>query len=126
MLYYVIYPSNLSAPTNAQIVAGKDTNNNNAVASGTAADPGADGTVSFAPASGLTPTTSYRVAVVWYDGTNYSNVVVSDHWSTLAAGTRLKRWDGSAWISAEMQRHDGMVWVLAPLKFLNGSSWEQA
>lgn len=40
--------------------------------------------------SGLTPVTPYRTAFVYYDGTNYSNVVSTD-WRTISASTGAGR-----------------------------------
>lgn len=84
-LYYVIYPSSLSAPTDAQIAAGKDSTGSAAVASGNEASPVVDGAFTFtSAATGLSANTAYKASVVWYDGTSYSNVVTTAEWYTTA------------------------------------------
>lgn len=84
-LYYVIYPSAQAAPSAAQVKLGQDVTSSPATASGNETSPGTSQTFTFtSPATGLTASTSYRVAIVWTDGTNDSNVSVSDAWSTLA------------------------------------------
>jgi hypothetical protein len=87
LLYYVIYPSTGSDPTAAQIKAGQDATSSPAVASGAEYAITVSGTETFAvAATGLTPSTSYRVALVWSDGTTDSNVVVSDPFVTSSGG----------------------------------------
>ena len=82
-LHYVIYSSLKNVPSNAQIVAGLDADNNTAIASGGESVPVNSGAFLFSPdASGLTPGTSYRVAIVWYNGTDYSNVIESNQFTT--------------------------------------------
>lgn len=83
MIYYVIYPSNLAAPSAAQIKAGQDVTGAFATAHGNETLPSGDQTYTFAtPATGLTPSTSYKVAFVWSDGTLNSAVSVSAAWVT--------------------------------------------
>jgi len=75
-LYYVVYPSAGGTPTAAQVKAAWV---GTAVASGSETSP----TVTTAPftfaadATGLTPATSYKLAVVWSDGATDSNVAES-------------------------------------------------
>lgn len=85
-LYYVIYPSAKAAPSAAQIKAGLDVDGIAGAAAGNESSPTSTQTYTFAAASGLTASTSYRVAFVWSDGTSDSAVVVSDAFSTLSAG----------------------------------------
>lgn len=83
-LYYVIYPSAKSAPSAAQIKAGNDVDDGPAAASGSEISPTTSQTYTFASAAtGLSEGTSYRIAFVWSDGSDDSNVAVSDPWSTL-------------------------------------------
>jgi len=82
-LYYVIYASAGSEPSAAQIKAGQDATGSAAVASGNETARTTTGEEVFAAAaSGLTPSTGYKVSFVWSDGTNDSNVVVTSAWST--------------------------------------------
>lgn len=86
-LYYVVYPSAGSAPSAAQVRAGQDSTGSPAVASGNELAPTASGAYNFAvDAAGLTPATSYRVALVWGWEGNSSNVVVSSAFTTLSGG----------------------------------------
>jgi len=89
-LFYVIYPSAGSAPSATQIKAGQDSTGSAATASGYENARETTGEQIFASAAtGLSAGTSYRVAFVWSDGTNNSNVVVSDAFSTTASATVL-------------------------------------
>lgn len=82
-LYYVIYGSAGSNPSAAQVKAGQDATGSAAVASGNEDARDTTGEQVFADAAtGLSAGTSYRVAFVWDDGTNSSNVAVSDAWVT--------------------------------------------
>lgn len=84
-LYYVLYGFALGAPTAAQIKAGQNTNGVAAVASGNATGiTTTQSPYTFGAATGLTGSTSYRVSFVWSDGTNDSNVVTSDAFTTSA------------------------------------------
>lgn len=85
-LFYVIYPSALSDPSASQIATGWP---GSATASGSQTSPTVSGDVIFAAAMGLSPSTSYKVAFVWYDGTNYSNVSVSSVFTTASSGFSL-------------------------------------
>jgi len=86
--WYWIASPNLgwTTPSAAQIVAGQDGSGAAATAAGSFADSGQTSPMD-APdaASGLSPSTNYKFAGCWYDGTTYSNVVESGSWSTLAA-----------------------------------------
>lgn len=86
-LYYVIYPSAGADPSAAQIKAGQQANGTPATAAGNELSPTVTTTpyIFTAPAAGLTPSTSYKVAFTWSDGDADSNVSVSGAWSTLAA-----------------------------------------
>lgn len=85
-LYYVVYPSAKSAPSATQVKTGKDADNSAAAASGSESAQDTAGEQVFASAAtGLTGGTSYKVALVWSDGTNDSNVAVSAGWTTLSA-----------------------------------------
>ncbi len=76
-LYAIVAPATGWAdPTPAQILAGLDGNGAPAVWYGNADAPNST-TVDFdwpVPADGLTPGVTYRVAIVWSDGVNLSNV----------------------------------------------------
>lgn len=83
-LYWIIYPDNLSDPNAAQIIARQDSSSNPAIAYGSAPSREDSGEQIFNAAAGLAQNTWYKVAFVWYDGENYSNVSVSSAWKTLA------------------------------------------
>jgi hypothetical protein len=90
-LYYVIGPSSgWSDPSVAEIKAGQLAGGGAATAAGDEDAPTGSTTYDFAPATGLTAGTAYRVAFVWSDGTNDSNVAVSSPFSTTA--TFLAAW----------------------------------
>lgn len=83
-LYYVVYGSALSAPSAAQIKAGQNVNGVAAVASGNATGiTTTQSPYTFAAATGLTGSASYKVSFVWSDGSSDSNVVTSDAFTTL-------------------------------------------
>jgi hypothetical protein len=88
-LYYVIGPSSgWSDPTEAEIKAGQLSGGGAATASGNEAAPTTSQTFDFtSDATGLTGGTSYKIAFVWSDGTNDSNVAVSDAFVDGGAGT---------------------------------------
>ena len=87
-LYYVVYPSAESEPSAAQIKAGQKQSGAAATASGSETARTTTGEEVFAAAAGgLSGATSYRVALVWSDGTNDSNVVVSSAWATWNSGS---------------------------------------
>ena len=87
-LYAVIYPSALSAPSAAQVKSGQDSGSAAATWAGSTAAPTASGVFDWpSAATGLAGGTSYRVAIVWSNGTSDSNVAVSDAFSTQAGGT---------------------------------------
>lgn len=87
-VHYVLYPAAKAAPTAAQIKAGQDVDGTAAVAADFDAAPTGSGTYTFAaPATGLTPGTSYRFAFVWTNGTIDSNVAVTDAFTTALDGT---------------------------------------
>lgn len=90
-LYYVIYPDGLSAPSAAQVIAGQDSTGSAATASGNEACRTTNGDQVFAsPASGLTPSTAYRIAFVASDGVTPSSVAVSaSAFTTSAAAITL-------------------------------------
>lgn len=82
-LYYVIYTSEKGDPSAAQIKAGQDASGSPASASGNETANGSAGAQYFStPATGLTAATSYKVAFVWSDGTEDSNISVSGAWET--------------------------------------------
>jgi hypothetical protein len=88
-LYYVIGPSaGWSDPSASEIKAGQLSGGGAATADGYETAP----TVTTAPftfgaaATGLTPSTNYKIAFVWSDGTNDSNVAVSGDFTTDADG----------------------------------------
>lgn len=86
VVFFVIYASAGSAPSAAQVKAGQDATSSAAVAHGHEVARTTTGEQVFADAAtGLTAGTSYRVAFVWSDWTDDSNVAVSDAWSTTAA-----------------------------------------
>jgi len=85
-LYYVIYPAAHGVPTAAQVLAGQGPTGAAATASGTETANSSAGEQVFAtPASGLSGSTAYRIAFVWTDGTNTSEVATSDAWWTGAS-----------------------------------------
>lgn len=87
-LYYVIYPSAGGTPSAAQIKAGQNSSGTAATASGSEASPSTSQTFTFASAAtGLSGATSYKIAFVWSDGTNNSNVAESSAWATTNFGT---------------------------------------
>lgn len=91
-LYFVIYPSAQTAPNAHQIVAGQNASGAAARASGWEfARPTVGEQVFAATAGGLAAGTSYRVALVWFDSTWFSNVVVSAPFTTAAAGSTFFR-----------------------------------
>lgn len=87
-LYYVVGPSSgWSDPSAAEVKAGQLAGGGAATASGSEASPETSQTFTFAAAAtGLTPATAYRVAIVWSNGGSNSNVAVSGEWSTTSAG----------------------------------------
>lgn len=87
VLLSVIYPSALgSSITAAQIAAGNGPDGAVATWSGSAASPLVSTTTSFAgPTTQLSIGTRYRFAVVWWDGSRYSNVAVSAEFTTSAS-----------------------------------------
>ena len=83
-LYYVVGPSiGWINPTREQIVTGLLGGGGAATAAASQTAPTATATVDLTAVTGLTSGTGYRFAAVWYDGTAYSNVVVSDLLTTL-------------------------------------------
>ena len=85
-LYWVVQAAAVADPSAAQIVGGLDGSGAAAVDAGDEEAPSVT-TNPFTfttPATGLTAGTSYEIAFVWYDGANYSNVVVGS-FSTTAA-----------------------------------------
>ena len=87
-LYYVIYPDGFSAPSAAQIIAGQDSTGAAATASGSEACRTTTGDQVFeSPATGLTPSTAYRIAFVASDGVTPSAVAVSASAFTTTAET---------------------------------------
>lgn len=42
----------------------------------------------------------------------------------MALPWRLKYWNGSSWVNAELRRWNGSSWVTANMYFYNGSAWE--
>lgn len=85
-LYYVVYPSGLADPSAAQIIAGQNALGAAATASGSELARTTTGDQIWGSlAESLSANTSYRVAFVWSDGTNQSEVSVSAPWLTEAA-----------------------------------------
>lgn len=96
-LYWVVYTAEKGAPSATQVKAGTDVNDDAAVDSGselaptTTTDP-----FTFASgATGLSPATQYKVAVVWSDGTDDSSVAVSAAWATNNEGSFAVQESGS-------------------------------
>lgn len=78
-LYYVIGPSSgWVDPTPAEVRAGTLAGGDAPTASGFEESPTTTAEQIFAAATGLTEDTSYRVAFVWSDGSDSSEVVVSE------------------------------------------------
>jgi hypothetical protein len=87
-LYYVIYPAAKATPSAVQIKAGLDVDNTAAVAYGSEISITTTGEQIFSSAaSGLSPSTSYKIAAIWWNGITDSNVSVSGDWSTLGSNT---------------------------------------
>jgi hypothetical protein len=89
-IYYVIgTTSGWAPPTGAQVVAGLLAAGGAATASGSQAAPlvTTDPITFSSAATGLTASTNYTIAFVWYDGSTYSNVAVSASFATSAAGS---------------------------------------
>lgn len=86
-LTYVIGPAaGWTNPSAAEVKAGQIAGGGAATADGSEAAPSTDQTFTFAsPATGLTNGTAYKIAFVWSDGTDDSNVAVSGDFT---AGTR--------------------------------------
>lgn len=86
-LYYVVYPSSKGTPTATQIKAGQDADGGSAIAAGSEAAPTSTQTFTFSSAAtGLSGATAYKIAFVWSDGTNNSNVAESSAWATTNTG----------------------------------------
>lgn len=86
-LYYVVGPtSGWTTPTAAEIVAGTLSGGGTATAAGSMAAPTSTSTVTFPTTSGLTAGAGYTGALVWWDGTNASNVVTTA-WTQTSAGS---------------------------------------
>ncbi len=99
-LYAVIYADGTGAPSAAQIKLGLDAEGGAATWAGSTTAPTAAGTFDWPSlASGLTISTGYRVAFVWSNGTDDSNVVESARFDTLAATT----YTATASLSAAVQ-----------------------
>ena len=88
-LYAVIAPaSGWVNPTGLQILNGRNGSGAPATWFGGVDSPTANTTFDWPSlATGLTPGTQYRVAVVWYDGSSTSNVSVSDPFTTGSGAT---------------------------------------
>lgn len=84
-LYAVAYPSNLSNPTRAQVVAGLNGSGGSATWKDNIPAPPTTTTSYIWPklVTGLTEGTSYKIAYVWYNGILYSNVAVTGSFTTL-------------------------------------------
>ena len=114
-LYYVVYPSALADPSAVQIKAGHDATSAAATAAGSEAAPTATTTFTFSAAAvGLTPGTSYKVALVWSDGSANSNVSVSSAFSTTASSTITGSMAGIE-VGADALSGTGKVIVKGPL-----------
>jgi hypothetical protein len=95
-IYYVIGPTaGWAPPTGAEVVAGQLSGGGAATSDGSEASPvvTTDPFTFASPATGLTASTNYTIAFVWYDATTYSNVAVSDSFATSpAGGATFSRW----------------------------------
>jgi hypothetical protein len=87
-LFYIIGPSSgWTNPSASQVKSGLLGGGGPSTASGAQGAPTTSQTVDFAStAQGLTSGVTYRVALVWSDGTNDSNVAVSGDFTTPAGG----------------------------------------
>lgn len=87
-IYFVIGPdAGWSDPTGAEVVAGQLSGGGAATAFDDEESPLVT-TAPFtftSPATGLTAGTAYRIAFVWFDGTDYSNVAVGSFSTTSGA-----------------------------------------
>lgn len=90
-LYAVIAPaSGWTDPTDLQVLQGKDGNGNPATWYGSTPAPSSSTTFDWpSVATGLTAGVSYRLAVVWSDGAQKSNVAVSASFTTTSGVTIL-------------------------------------
>lgn len=90
-LYAVIAPDvGWADPTDLQVIQGKDGNGNTATWAGSTPAPTSTTTFDWPSlATGLTSGVSYRVAVVWSDGTNTSNVAVSSAFTTTGGSVTI-------------------------------------
>lgn len=125
LLYFVVYTSEKEDPSPSQIRMGLDCLNRPPIASGNQESlvVAEETEVLFSVVGGLDSNTSYKIAFVWSDGNQYSNVSVSPPFqlSGTGGGTILKYWNGSEWISKELKYWDGVEWAAAVLKIWNGS-----
>lgn len=92
-LYAVIdLASGWTDPTATQVLNGKNGSGASAVWFGGVAAPTSTTTFDWPSlATGLTAGTNYRLAIVWYDGTNTSNVAISTSFTTSSGGTQYNQ-----------------------------------
>ena len=108
-LYWAIYPSGDSDPTDTQIITetvpdgihGSDTS------------PTTTGAFAGTAISGLAASTSYKLAAVWDDGTDTSNVVVGSAFVTAAAitasGAGVGQLLGNQYMAVAASRLNGVL-----------------
>jgi hypothetical protein len=85
-IYWALYPSAQADPVAADIIAGTVTNGIH----GTDTSPVSTQAFAGTAISGLAASTSYKLASVWSDGTDNSNVIVSAAFTTLAATAAIE------------------------------------
>lgn len=102
-LYYVVGPtSGWTTPTAAEIVAGTLSGGGTATAAGSMAAPTSTSTVTFPTTTGLTAGVGYTGAIVWWDGTNASNVVTTA-WTQTSAGSYTLTADAASFTLAGIE-----------------------
>lgn len=127
-IYYVIGPSSGWGipPSPAEIKAGQISGGRASTASGYETSP----TITTDPfdfttsASGLTPGVVYRIAFVWSDGTNDSNVVVSFDWQTpfnlVCVGVLIGSTATLSGAADHIEKHTGTSVLLSGAAVLDG------
>ena len=106
-LYWAIYPSGDSDPTDTQII----TETVPSGIHGSDTSPVTTGSFAGDAISGLASGTSYKLAAVWDDGTDTSNVVVSSAFTTTitASGAGVRQLMGNQYMAVAASRLNGVL-----------------
>jgi len=108
-LYWAIYPSGDSDPTDTQII----TETVPSGIHGSDIAPVITGAFAGSAISGLASGTSYKLAAVWDDGTDTSNVVVSSAFTTAttitASGAGVRQLMGNQYMAVAASRLNGVL-----------------